>query len=315
MVHGTREVFQYALCGGCGSLALVNPPKDLTPYYKDYYSTSAPAQNALNAPSLLSRLFLNRFRAWAMRYSILGSGPLARFIYFRKTVDSLAWGPLFNELQKARVPLSLGTRFLDVGSGGGRALHLLAAAGFTHLTGCDPFIDRDIALEPSGVIHKGALESVNGLFDVIMFHHCFEHVPDPPETLITAASLLAPEGIIVIRFPNIDSVEFEKFKGNWWGIHAPRHFFLPSQTGMQLMAQNAGLEIQFAYCDSTFDHYLYSTEYEMDIHDRHPKSFRADSAGLWTTADLNAARQKAARYNREMRGDWIAYVLRHPKHD
>jgi SAM-dependent methyltransferase len=309
MVHGTRESFQYSLCGACGTLALMDPPADLTPYYQNYYSTSPLDNDTFNQPSWLSRHFTNRVKRWALRYSIFGSGPLSRYIYHRKTVGSFGWGPIFSKLRRLGFSISRHTRFLDVGSGSGRELRLLAIAGFTNIAGCDPFIDEEVAISPHGKILKVAIDQVQGQFDVVMFHHSFEHILDPASSLKSAETLLAPAGIIILRFPNIASVEFLRHKGNWWGIHAPRHFFIPSQDAIRIMAHQAGLEILEAYCDSRFDHYLYSTEYELDIHDRHPLSFRADSKGLWTDLELENAKQMADLFNSKMCGDWITYIL------
>lgn len=312
MVHGTRESFTYSLCGACGTLALIDPPADLTAYYQNYYSTSALDSGRLNGSSWLSRHFTNHLKRWLLRYSICGDGLLARYIYHRKTVDSLGWGPVFSELRNLGFRVSPRTRFLDVGSGSGGSLNVLAIAGFSNLTGCDPFIDKEINLFPRGKILKVAIDGVKGLFDIVMFHHSLEHIPDPASSLKSASGLLAPGGVIVLRFPNIASVEFLKHKENWWGIHAPRHFFIPSHDAVRIMASYAGLEILKSYCDSRFDHYLYSTEYQLDIHDRHPLSFRADSKGLWTELELENARQKANLFNRKMCGDWIAYILHRP---
>jgi 2-polyprenyl-3-methyl-5-hydroxy-6-metoxy-1,4-benzoquinol methylase len=310
MVHGTREPFQYSLCSACGTLALVDCPSDLTPYYQNYYSTSALDVDPFNRSSWLCRLFVNRVKKWALRHSIHGSGSLADHIEHRKTVHVLGWGPIFSKLRQLGIPISLKTSFLDVGCGVGRGLHFLADAGFTNLTGCDPFIDEELTISPHGKILKVALEQIQGRFDVIMYHHSFEHIPDPATSLKSAVARLAPGGIIVLRFPNIASIEFLKHKGNWWGIHAPRHFFIPSQAAMRLMICEADIEILHVYCDSTYDHYLYSTEYELDIHDGHPLSFRADAHGLWTKHELKEAQEKADLFNRKMCGDWITYILR-----
>jgi SAM-dependent methyltransferase len=311
MVHGTRESFQYSLCGACGTLALVDPPADLAPYYRNYYSTGTLGANPFDrGGGWLYRGSANRLKKLLLRHSVFGSGALARYIYRRKTVGLLGWGPIFTELRQLGIPVSQKTSFLDVGCGNGVGLHFLAYAGFTNLTGCDPFIDEEIKISPHGKILKTSIEMVQGRFDVIMFHHCFEHLPDPASALESAVALLAPGGIIIVRIPNIASVEFLKHKGNWWGIHAPRHFFLPSLAAMRLMATGAGIEILDAYCDSRYDHYLYSTEYELDIHDRHPLSFRADSQGLWTRHELKEAQEKAELFNRKMCGDWITYILR-----
>jgi SAM-dependent methyltransferase len=310
MVHGTREIFQYSLCGACGTLALLDPPADLAPYYQNYYSTSTHSNDPFNRPSWMAQHFSNPLKKWALRHSIWGKGALARYIYKRKTVDWFGWGPIFSELRSIGFPISSKTSFLDVGSGSGSGLHFLAYAGFTQLTGCDPFIDEEVTISAHARILKITIDQISDSFDIIMFHHSFEHVPDPAASLKGAMALLAPGGVIVLRFPNIASIEFLKHRENWWGIHAPRHFFIPSRAAMDIMVEEADAEVLHAYCDSRFDHYLYSTEYELDIDDHHPHSFRADSKGLWTDHELREAHFKADLFNRKMCGDWITYILR-----
>jgi hypothetical protein len=99
MVHGTHEPFEYSLCGSCGTLALVDSPVDLAPYYENYYSLSGVEYDPYNKTSPLSRYFLNHLRRWALRHSIVGRGAVARYIYRRKGGASLDWGPMFSKLR------------------------------------------------------------------------------------------------------------------------------------------------------------------------------------------------------------------------
>jgi 2-polyprenyl-3-methyl-5-hydroxy-6-metoxy-1,4-benzoquinol methylase len=79
--------------------------------------------------------------------------------------------------------LSAAREFLDVGCGGGALLDRLARVGFNKLSGADPFIAAD-AETPLGVpLMKRYLSEVTGEFDLIMFNHSLEHVPDPVATL------------------------------------------------------------------------------------------------------------------------------------
>lgn len=57
-----------------------------------------------------------------------------------------------------------------------------------------------------------------------MFHHSFEHIADPFETLCSVRRLLS-SGTCLIRIPIVDSWAWENYGVNWIQIDAPRHFF------------------------------------------------------------------------------------------
>jgi len=276
-------------------LFLVDVPDDMGPYYRNYYST---ADHRL--PPLTRKRAL---KYWLGRYALTHDDPLATRI--------LRSGHFPLEFQ-ALAGLGLGpdSRILDVGSGTGVLVGLLDACGFRRVLGCDPFIDGEIAFANGARVLRAGLEEVPGEFDLVMLHHAFEHVPNPRTVAEQIAARLAPGGTCLLRFPHVESVEFRRFGGDWWGIHAPRHFYLHSRRSLELVFADAGMRITHAYCDSRADHYLYSTEYALDIDDRSPLSYRNGRGGLWLDADLAEAAAKAQRYNRLQVGDWVVYHLR-----
>ena len=61
--------------------------------------------------------------------------------------------------------------------------------------------------------------SPNGTFDVILMLNLIEHVDNPGELLRKAHRLLAPNGIVVVKTPNTDSLDARLFRNrNWGGI-------------------------------------------------------------------------------------------------
>jgi 2-polyprenyl-3-methyl-5-hydroxy-6-metoxy-1,4-benzoquinol methylase len=232
MVNGTREPFDYQLCNACGTLYLVNPPADIGRYYSSYFSTnwladSAPAQR--NFKDWLKLHVKNRLCRAAMNHP----GKLAS-----KILDRLISLPPFYGFQALhRLNLSGDAAILDVGCGNGMIVEALDRIGFSHIYGCDPFIKHEKTFRNGARLLKTELRDMPGARDLIMLHHCFEHVPDPAATAQLIAERLKPRGRCLLRFPNVDSVEFTRYGENWWGLHAPRHYYLlftkRPETGVQ----------------------------------------------------------------------------------
>lgn len=65
----------------------------------------------------------------------------------------------------------------------------------------------------------------SGQFDALCFNHVIEHVPSPRAYLIKAASLLKPDGILLISLPNYGCLSRRLFGKYWTHLDLPRHLF------------------------------------------------------------------------------------------
>lgn len=111
------------------------------------------------------------------------------------------WAPTFERLSS----ITSGS-WLDVGFGDGSALGVAAEFGF------DPV---GIDLRPSTVdaaadlgfeVYCSDVESFDGgPFDVVSMFDVIEHVPYPKAALLATGRLLAPDGLLVVSTPNMDS--------------------------------------------------------------------------------------------------------------
>lgn len=307
MVHGTREPFDYLLCGGCGTLYLADFPADIGRYYKNYYSTGVFAESPAPPVGLKDRLkssVKNPVCRAAMRFpSTWSTRILERWIRLPAYLG-------FRSLQS--LGLDAKAAILDVGCGSGYLIEALDRMGFGHVCGCDPFLEREILFQGGARLLKRDLTEVEGIWDVIMLHHCFEHVPNPAATAELIDNRLGPGGRCLLRFPNVDSVEFARYGANWWGIHAPRHYHLLSRRGLERVLANTHLEIERVWCDSLPDHYCYSYEYSLDIADGDQSSVRklGTSSPHWSEQEMEHIGRNVEWYNRQLIGDWIVYVLR-----
>jgi SAM-dependent methyltransferase len=205
----------------------------------------------------------------------------------------------------AQLALERDARILDVGCGGGALLDRLARVGFNNLSGADPFMAAD-GETPRGVpLMKRYLSEVAGEFDLIMFNHSLEHVPDPVATLKVAYEKLAGGGICLARVPTTSSEAWTTYAADWVQIDAPRHFVIPSRQAMALAAERAGLRVEQTFDDSNLGQFMGSEAHRRDVAVTDPKILR-----MFGPKQIWEWEKRADRLNRQGRGDQTGFVLR-----
>lgn len=289
MMLGLGELFSYFQCELCGCLQITELPADMTRYYPaEYYSFSGTSRDK-------DRSALVR---WARKtrnyYSVCAASP---------------WGRIFTTLfpNKKLTPLSVlslnrHSRILDVGCGSGWRLFALREAGFMNTQGIDPFIAQDIEYENGLRIEKRTIHEMTGQWDLIMFHHSFEHVPDQLETFQAAARMLHPEGTCLIRVPTVSSYAWEHYREHWVQLDAPRHYYLHSVKSLSLLAAQAGFALQRFLCDSTVDQFRGSEAYKRGITLFQKTDFSRGQLRTW--------KRQTAVLNRQKRGDQAVYYFK-----
>lgn len=136
-------------------------------------------------------------------------------------------------------------RLLDVGCSTGRALQLAKVMGFV-ATGLDlsqwaADHCRSLGFEArcGGLIGQWHEE---GLFDVIHCSHTIEHVPDPVAYLLEMHKLLVPGGLLMLAFPNYNSMQ-RLYWGKKWPIWClDSHLWQFSLGQMATLCRRVGLQ-------------------------------------------------------------------------
>jgi len=146
--------------------------------------------------------------------------------------------------------LDLESRVLDVGCGDGHRLQTLRRYGFSHLTGIDPHLVREVEGTDAMVLSRKGLGELDGVFDLIMFHHSFEHLADPVEVLGEVHRLLAPHGLLLLRIPLAGSWAWRTYGVDWVQLDAPRHLFLYTPKGLSALASRTGFDLRRTVYDS-----------------------------------------------------------------
>lgn len=297
MMYGKRDEFRYLECGSCGCLQLLDIPPDLSAYYPaDYHA----APRSPRPPNRLKQWLKEVRGAHAFgRRSALGAALVA------------IWGspPLAQMLRPAGI--TLGSSVLDIGCGRGDRLAELYGYGFRNLLGVDRFIAADIPLGSGCKVLRQPLEATEGRFDLIMMHHSLEHMPDPQATLREAVRLLAPTGWLLVRVPLADSYAWRTYRVDWYQLDAPRHLYLYTRTGLNLLAAEAGLEVAEVVFDSDAQQLWASEQYRRDIPLRDRRSYFMDPVrSVFTSAQIAAFQRQAEQLNESGEGDQACFFLR-----
>jgi SAM-dependent methyltransferase len=289
MMFGTRDSFEYFECARCGCLQICEIPDDLARYYpSDYYAFTPPSRRE-DERSRLRRMreaaVLTRRDLVGRLLAAVGSGRIAEVARWLR-----------------RMGTTRTSRILDVGCGAGELLCDLGEAGFTRLTGVDPFIPHELS-HPSGAkILKGTIHDVEGTFDVVMLHHALEHIPDQLATLRAVVDRLAPGGYCLVRVPTVSSYAWEHYGVDWVQLDAPRHFFLHSLESLRLLGERAGLTLKAVEFDSTAFQFIGSELYRRD------RPLTSGTAGF-SRAEVWRFRTRARVLNAARRGDQAAFYF------
>jgi 2-polyprenyl-3-methyl-5-hydroxy-6-metoxy-1,4-benzoquinol methylase len=288
---GTRDPFDYSVCGECGSCFLETQLNefDLSKYYPDtYYSFKSGEKNALNR-----MMYSERTKYYYGELSILG--------FLAHKIKPVIPGSSLGSILQSKI--SLDASVLDVGCGNGWFLQRLADCGFKRLVGCDPFIERPVKLG-SIEIEKCSIEEMEGSFACITFNHSFEHLLNPAESLASARRLQSSGDICIIRIPTTSSEAFEKYLANWVQLDAPRHITIPSRKGLHVLAEACGYKLESMIDDSNEFQFVGSERYLRG------HSLFDDRCEQPSKTEIASFRSRASALNAQHRGDQTSFGLR-----
>ncbi len=296
MMLGTRDQFEYWECSDCGCVQILEIPHNLDDYYpRSYFSLKRYRRPGRN----LIRKIIDQRR---VRHSLGVEDWLGKFLNrFLRPLNYVEWCRF--------AQIGIDARVLDVGCGAGKLPMRMKLGGFKECAGVDPHIDADIQY-PLGVrIYKKDIaelaEQRPGEFDLIMFHHSLEHVPDPHATLKAARRLLAPNGKVLIRIPVAGSYAWRRYGENWVSLDPPRHLWLPSVEGMHRLAGANGFSLARARHDSTPLQFIGSELYQRNI----PLNASRKEKNIFDTKSMRRFEDAARRLNEDADGDMAVFVL------
>ena len=279
----SKELFDYFVCENCESLQIVSIPQNVSEFYpKDYYSFSSHI-------SIKEKIIFS-IRDWLLFLKL----PSFLIKKINKKFPNLALSAFLKVMRNKSATI------LDVGCGEGKFLKSIYQLGFENCRGIDPFISQE--QKNPFPIEKKELSEINQKFDIICFHHVFEHLENVNQTLEKCQMLLNKNGKIIIRVPVKDSFAFETYKENWVQWDAPRHFQLLTKKAFEILAQNNGFVIHDYYGDSYKFQFTGSEKYKRG------KSYQTSNA-IFTKTELNYFTKKSIELNKSGQADQVVVVL------
>jgi SAM-dependent methyltransferase len=141
--------------------------------------------------------------------------------------------------------LDAGSRVLDLGCGAGTFLAAIRSETGAHATGVD---FKDLSHLPwmrtlDFRCGRARDQHFAQPFDLVTLWHFLEHDYEPLATLALARDWLAPQGLMLIEVPRLDSVSFRLYGERWPGLQAPQHTVLFTRATLHAMVARAGLEV------------------------------------------------------------------------
>ena len=305
-MFGISEDFDYSVCADCGSVALISVPPDMARYYpSDYYSVGLDPERAMGAPGV------RQFARLVIGSVLWGRGILsgmATAAIPRRQLRTLV--SVLSSIRRAGLVNGKDTRVLDVGCGSGMLVFALGLAGVKNVIGVDPFMSGGRDLTTGGQLRHQDLSEVEGLYDLIMFHHSLEHVPDPEASLRQAMERLAPGGRVLVRMPTSSSNAFETYGAAWVSLDAPRHLAVLSRSGLSTLCERLGVGVLSVTDDSTGFQFWGSEQYLRGIPLMDPRSVmlkRGDAP--FSRRQLRGWEEQAVALNQAGQGDQASWVI------
>lgn len=301
MMFGYKDKFTYFQCSICECLQIAEIPHNMSKYYpSNYYSFSR------KAPSRLLNIFKRRIVKIRDNYAIYDKGIIGKLIYSKFPEQGARSLSLIN--------LTRDSRILDVGCGVGYLLCRLKELGFNNLLGIDFYLKEDIDYKNGLKILKKTIQDLDekdDKYDLIMFHHSFEHIPDGVETLNSVRKLLSSKGCCLIITPTVSSHAWKHYGVNWVQLDAPRHFFIHSLKSMYILARKVSLDLEKIVYNSTEFQFWGSEQYLRSIPLESTKSYgKNPSNSIFSKADIKKFRRKAEQLNLKNEGDQVCFYLR-----
>ncbi|WP_143959327.1 class I SAM-dependent methyltransferase [Litoribacter populi] len=279
-MFGTHETFPFSSCSNCGTIQQLNPPQDLTPYYPPKY--------------YLGLNYSNAFRRFVKKVRLKGYQKLPF-----KWLEPI-YGPWFRKLN-----LKYSDKIADIGCGSGQLLYELYSSGYKDLTGFDPFMKNEGVISSSLKLERKSVFEIEEKFDCVMMHHAFEHMDKPLEVVRQAYKILNPKGQLLIRIPVSNGEAWDKYGADWVQLDAPRHIFIHSEKGMEILGQSAGFTLEKVEYDSTAFQFWASELCKKNI-----SHFGANPLDYFDQETIVKWEKEAIRLNKARKGDQAAFFFR-----
>jgi SAM-dependent methyltransferase len=141
-----------------------------------------------------------------------------------------------------------GGRLLDIGCATGFFIDKLRQSGSWQVWGVETsdyavkFAREQLHLN----VFQGELAEANfteGFFDVVTLWDVLEHLPDPNCAVNEISRISKPGSFIVLRVPNLSSLDARLFGPAWAGFDLPRHYYAFSKQNLVELFNDHGYSV------------------------------------------------------------------------
>lgn len=166
---------------------------------------------------------------------------LSTFISFYNSVDIKLDYRLISKYKKRG-------RILDIGAGRGDLLSNFPAEKWDRWV-FDPYLSGKVLLWARAKIKSHINDYLklnkyeNNFFDVIILRNVIEHTRDFSELVSNSYRLLKNGGIIFVRTPNMDSMDYKIFKNNWCALNMIGHLVFFKKRTLVKILEKTGFKI------------------------------------------------------------------------
>lgn len=297
MVYNVKErqlnkgdEFRYLYCSRCGTLQLYDEIDNIEKYYpSNYYSFHMKGSGKIFVPMVIKKTcvrFISNCPFWL-------PGILENLL--RDIMYSLML--LYGTCVKSE------SAILDVGGGNGRWLDTLYHWGFQNLSCIDLFSQSSFHTITFRQCDIRDLDD-EIQYDLITFHHSFEHMSEPESVLHKIKKILNPDGVCLIRVPVCECEVWNIYHENWYQIDAPRHYYLYTERAMRMLCEKVGLQVYKVVYDSGLGQAIISEYYEKT--DLSLKEIQEK-----TKQEQKKFRRKKWSLNKSGKGDQAAFYIKH----
>ncbi|MDO9128355.1 MAG: methyltransferase domain-containing protein [Anaerolineales bacterium] len=150
-----------------------------------------------------------------------------------------------------------GARLLEIGSGLGHLVGQLEGHFETFAADVNPWALKQSLQVAGCTLH--VLSSAEELpfadesFGVVISKHVVEHLPQPEKAIAELGRVTAPQGVLILSTPNLDSL-LKLWKGKHWiGYQDPTHISLKPPAEWLALIRNADFSPQLVFADGFWD--------------------------------------------------------------
>jgi len=295
MMFGTGKSYRYGFCAECISLHLLDIPQNPEESYSGGYYVHGSDSFSPGSP-VRDWLHMKRMHGVTRNNDLIG-----------RVISWCIPDPFVSSLRKLNLKST--ERILDVGCGNGKLVRALAHAGFSSVSGIDPFLPSHMQQSNGSTFRKTLLRDVEGQYDVVMFHHSFEHVADLHGEIAHASRVLGRNGRCIINMPNLDSYAWYTYGTSWVQIDAPRHIHVLSKRSVEQLVEQTDLRITGIEYNSTAFQFWASEQYDRGIPLLSSASRLSGKMPVAFQPGIRHLERKAKKLNAENKGDQFAVYL------